>query len=154
MRSDKQTSLAALHYFSFLLLGHCSFLIIALSWSLLNLCYCIVQHSSEWNIEIKLYCITFKQGIFFTVHSLNEINRRIISIIVLKNVLLSVLGRGSSLRRRAIFYRKSLVFSLFCSLFTILHCSALTKARQGSPIDNRPGLVELRTRTTNNNERM
>ena len=51
-----------------------------------------LYHSWVGNIKIKLYHITFKRGIFFTVHSLGSIriDRVLISIIILNYNILSV----------------------------------------------------------------
>ena len=41
-------------------------------WRTVTLCIA-VYHSKIWNIQIKLYSIIFKQGIYLTVHSLGII---------------------------------------------------------------------------------
>ena len=51
--------------------------------------YSTIYHSLQWNMKIKLFIITFQQGVYFPVHSLESIrtnfqniNKVIISLMV------------------------------------------------------------------------
>ena len=43
------------------------------SWGIHGKIYHFPLKSSQWNIDIKLYSITFQRGIYFTLHSLRSI---------------------------------------------------------------------------------